>query len=124
MSVISGLATGVLVEVIEKVLRRDNVPVTNSQAPRVAIEVARELEPVIANANNKEPWYQSRIFWVQIIAILSSVVGLVWGFEVSPKDQETVLLIILGINGLITPAGTLYARFKAGLKPLPVGEVK
>lgn len=118
MSALSGIATSVLVNVIEKVLTRDSVPVTNSKAPQIALEVAKELQPVIENQTNAEPWYQSRIFWTQAIAIVSGVVGLVWGLEISPQDRDLILLVVIGINSVVTPAGALYARFKTGLKPL------
>lgn len=118
MSLLGGIASSVIVGVIEKVLTRQDVPVSNSVAPQVADKIAAELEPIMANASNQEPWYQSRIFWTQIIAIFSGIVGLIWGKAISPQDQDTILLVVLGINSVITPAGALYARFKSGLKPL------
>ena len=118
MSVIGGLATGVLVEVIEGVLKRSNVPVNNSQAPKVALEVAKELGPVIENANNKEPWYQSRIFWVQMVSILAGLAGILWGYEISPENRDLIVMLALAISSAVTPAATLYSRFKTGLKPL------
>lgn len=118
MSLLAGLATSVLVDVIEGVLRRKDVPVANSQAPTIALEVAKELQPVIDNAANKEPWYQSRIFWVQIISIIAGLVGLIWGYEISPEDRDLFITLAMLVGTAIGPALTLYARFKTGLKPL------
>ena len=66
------------------VLSKDSTPVQNSVVEQVATKVAKEVAPVLVNASNSEPWFQSRIWWGLIIAgvgAISSRYGLVFGIN-------------------------------------------
>lgn len=117
MSLVGSIATGVLVDVIEKVLRRDNVPVPDSKAPQVALEVAKELGPVIENQNNAEPWYRSRVIIGSLVAIAGGILQL-FGYSF-PIDQQQILVDLIGqATTFLGTAFALYGRLKPNLKPL------
>lgn len=113
MNLQTTIATGILDEVFKRALK----PATHqeaSRAPQVAYEAAKELAPVLVNLTNNEPWYQSRVTWGAVAAILSGLgtaAGLVSAGDWSP---ELWLAALGSVGGGI---GTLYGRWVAK-KPL------
>ena len=63
--------------------------------------------------SGNKPWYASRTVWGALVAIACALTGL-WGFEVSPQDQErAVEMIVQGagaIGGLVALVGRFAAR--------------
>lgn len=117
MSLLTGIASNVIIGIIEKVLTRSDIPVQNSNAPNIAEQVAKELEPVIANKMNAEPWYQSRVVIGSFVAILGGVLQLS-GHTVAYEDQQLLVdLIGQGVT-FVGAAYALYGRLKPNLKPL------
>ena len=113
MTLQTQIASGALDAVFKRALQ----PATQqevSRAPQVAFEAAKELAPVLVNLTNNEPWYQSRVTWGAIAAILSGLgtaAGLVAAGDWSP---ELWLAALGSVGGGI---GTLYGRWIAK-KPL------
>ena len=48
-------------------------------------------------------WYQSKVLWVNVIAIIALLAQAVAGFVISPEDQIAILavvnLIVLAVTG-------------------------
>ncbi len=81
--------------------------------------IMTELQPIlqtILNSTNAEPWYQSRVFWGSIVALLATVLG-IFGIAFPSELQGTVLTIIMGSLPLVGGLYALYGRFKTN-KPL------
>ncbi|GGA60707.1 hypothetical protein [Pelagibacterium lentulum] len=86
-------------------------------APNVSRPEAERLAPILINQNNQEPWYQSRVTWGAIAAILSglgTMAGLVAAGDWSPSLWATA---VTGVGGGI---GTLWGRWGRPKSPLPV----
>lgn len=113
MNLQTQIATGILDTVFKRALQ----PATQQEvqrAPQVAYEAAKELAPVLVNMTNQEPWYQSRVTWGAVAAILGglgTMAGLVAAGDWSPELWFTALSSVGG--GI----GTLYGRWVAK-KPL------
>lgn len=77
--------------------------------------IVKALGPVIdavMHSTNNEPFYQSRVFWGSIIALVAAVLG---AFGVAfPSDlQGQVLTAVMAALALVGPLVALYGRFKA-----------
>jgi len=91
----------------------DVTAVTNA----VTTAVKQEVNPILVNATNSEPFYQSRIFWGTVVSIGVPLAGaaLPW-LNLIPQDQLTNVLVAGGAaaGGLFT----LWGRFGSAKKPL------
>lgn len=84
----------------------------------VTAAVTKEVAPVITNATNSEPWYQSRVIIGSAVMMLCTVAKLA-GHEVSFVDQGSITDWILLGGQLVGSGLALYGRiFGASLKPL------
>jgi len=87
---------------------------TISDAPAVTNKVLTELGPVLANATNSEPWYQSRVTWGVIIAALSTIAKPFIGELPLDEAQTADIVAALATAGQgVGFALTLYGRWKA-----------
>lgn len=97
-------------------------PTTNikqSDVPAITAKVLDEVAPVLVNATNQEPWYQSRVMWGSIVAIAAPIIAPVFGYlvgetvTVSADEQAQIAswLALVGsaVGGLIA----IYGRFVA-----------
>ena len=105
--------------VLETVSKR-TVPVTAGNEEAVAKAVTREIAPVVVNATNSEPWYQSRIFrglLVAALGFLGTKIGLVIG------EADVVELIEIG-GALFEAGGLAYAWYGrvVGASKKPLGQ--
>ena len=85
----------------------------DTAAVAAAVTDAMNRDPVVQNATNSEPWYQSRVY-VGIIFAAIAMVGRWLGldFEISANDQATIMQA-LPIVGLA------IAAIGRGVKNLP-----
>ena len=112
-SVITSIATSVLLPIIERTLRRDNVPVDNRVAPQVARDLANDLAPVLVNKTNNEPWYQSRVTWGALVSIGTGLGTLLFGVMWQPQDAELIIAIGTAAGTVVGGGITLWGRWKA-----------
>src|SRR5687767_2393843 len=68
-------------------LLKPDTPVANGNAEKVAAQVTRDLAPVVTNATNSEPWYQSRIY-IGLIAAGLGAVAQHFGVQISGADIQ------------------------------------
>lgn len=104
------LAEIIFGQVFEKVLdtvSKPSVPVTKKDEQAVAQAVTKELAPIVVNASNAEPWYQSRVILGALVAIIGSALGAL-GIAL---DEETRQQIIVIIPVVISTAGSIYALY-------------
>jgi len=119
MALVESIFTSVFDKVLTRILK-DDVPVSTSEAEQVAAAVTKEIAPVVVNATNAEPWYQSRIFrglLVAIVGYLGSKLGLVIG------ESEVADLINIGA-AIFEAGGLLYAWYGrvVGASKKPLGQ--
>lgn len=107
-----GAATQLLVPVILKELLKDNVPVSNANAPLIADKVAEAVAPVLINKANAEPWYQSRVTWGALGSIATGLLALS-GIMLTPEDTAQIVVIGTSAGALVSGVITLYGRWKA-----------
>lgn len=84
---------------------------------QVTTAVKNEVNPILVNATNNEPFYQSRIFWGTIVAMAAPLIGLALpALNVIPQDQLVNVGVAVGtaIGGIYT----LLSRFGGPKKPL------
>jgi hypothetical protein len=88
--------------------------------PIVAKEVNKQVNALVTNITNQEPWYQSRVIigaGVSLAAQLGSLAGA--QLELTPSDQE---VWIDTITQLISLAGVVFALWgRLTVKP-PLGQ--
>jgi hypothetical protein len=88
MSKVKELLKGVIRDEVIKVATD---PKTDMSRKDVT-DVVNAIEPVIAHATNNEPWYQSRVTWGSIAAVIFAVLtGL--GFVVDVQTWTQVLVV-------------------------------
>ena len=89
----------------------------NKVTQQVTDAVKKEVNPVLANATNQEPLWQSRIFIGAIIAAglqIATVVGLKTDF-IDPQSATTLVMQVISIASALYAA---KARATTGQKPL------
>jgi drug/metabolite transporter (DMT)-like permease len=82
----------------------------------ITAKVLTEVAPIVVNASNQEPWYQSRVTWGAIASIVLPLLGILGvSTDVINADQLVALGMALGtvVGGVVT----LYGRWVAK-KPL------
>lgn len=110
-------------QVFEKVLdtvSKPSVPVTKSDERVVAQAITKELAPIVVNASNSEPWWQSRVILGALVAIVSSIAGAV-GIVI---DEDTRQQFITLVPVVISTAGAIYALYGriVGASKKPLGQ--
>jgi hypothetical protein len=103
--------------IADRLVKSPSVPVEAAEKPVVRVEVAKELTPVIEHLTNNEPWYQSRVTWGAIFAILGGIATIGTAAANGETSMEVYSTAGMSILGGI---GTLYGRWKA-TKPLGAG---
>lgn len=87
-------------------------------AATVTPAVAKEVAPIVTNATNSEPWYQSRVIIGSGVMMLCTVAKLA-GHEISVVDQGSLTDWVLLGGQLVGSGLALYGRlFGSSLKPL------
>ena len=97
--------------IADRLAKSPSVPIEQAEKPVVKVEVAKELQPVLEYLTNNEPWYQSRVTWGAIFAILGGIatIGTMAANGV-PLSWETYGTPALSIWGGLQ---ALYGRWKA-----------
>lgn len=61
-----------------------------------------------------KPWWQSKGVWGGILASTSGVAAAVWGYNISPDEQDALASAIpgaiAGVGGVVAIVGRLFAR--------------
>lgn len=99
-----------------KAVMKPDVPVTDAQAEAVAKAVTQAVAPVVVNASNSEPLWQSRVAIGSLAPILAALSDLISMYATDSWDQQRVITDLVVLSGA---AFALYGRiFGAKLNPL------
>lgn len=111
---------GTVFDVVRDVVAKPSVPVSSGAEHDVAKAVTEKVAPILVNARNAEPWYQSRVMLGAIVAIVSSLFGLV-GIVI---DEDTRQQIVVLIPVIVSTAGAVYALYGriVGATKKPLGQ--
>jgi hypothetical protein len=86
--------------------------------PIIAQTVIDAVTPIIANATNAEPWYQSRVTWGAILAGVAGILGIFGKADLLPAElQGRIIDGIVAAGPLIAMGVVLYGRY-AAKKPI------
>lgn len=93
------------------------VPLASSAAAPVAADLVERLseDPLVVNATNSEPWYQSKIALSAIATIIASATGLIALYQQGVHDATAYTI---PVTTLVTASITLWSRLKKGTAPL------
>jgi hypothetical protein len=84
--------------------------VSQSQSA-IVHEVAKAIDPMLTNMQNREPWYQSRVILGSVFAVLASLAGIFgWAFPAELQGKTIEAVITLG-PFIATLVGALYAWY-------------
>lgn len=112
-SIAEAIGTMIFNRTLDTLLKPDT-PVNDAQAEKVAAQITRDLKPVVVNAANAEPWYQSRIYLGLIAAGLGAIAQH-FGVQISGADIQLVTNsvpeIVQAVGTLAEAAGLLYALY-------------
>ncbi len=85
--------------------------------PEITAAVAKEVNSIVVNATNNEPWFQSRVTLGAIVTLVGGVYQLVLDFTDGTMPTADSLTAQLGI--IAGAAVVLYGRWVARK---PIGE--
>ncbi len=104
--------------IIDRLVQAPSVPVSKQNSvvvkPEVRDAVAQEVAPVIEHLTNNEPWYQSRVSWGALFAILGGIATIGTAAANGETNMEVYTTAGMSILGGVT---TLYGRW-AARKPI------
>ena len=106
------IAVETLAPIILKELLKGDAPVHPNNAQEVAKRAAEAAAPVLVNATNSEPWYQSRVTWGALVSIGTGLATL-FGFVIAPEDAEVILAVGAAGGTVVGGLVTLWGRWKA-----------
>jgi hypothetical protein len=101
-------------KVLDRLIASPQTTVTSAEAPAVRQEVANAVAPVIEHLTNNEPWYQSRVTWGAVFAILGGIATI--GTAAANGETNAEVYTTAGMS-ILGGLGTLYGRW-AARKPL------
>lgn len=101
-------------KVLDRLISSPQTTVTHAEAPAVKQEVAKAVAPVIEHLTNNEPWYQSRVSWGALFAILGGVATI--GTALANGESNMDVYTTAGMS-ILGGATTLYGRW-AARKPI------
>lgn len=113
-------------KIVESIAKTDTIP--NEEGIRAArvVERAAEIDPVLKNELNEEPWWQSGVGFFGVGGVLWSL-GVIFtqvathGTDISSYDGG---VMVTALGALAAQAAVLYRRFAPGLKPMFHGLTK
>lgn len=80
----------------------------------IAESVLKEIEPVVLNATNMEPWYQSRVTWGAILGGVAGMLAVFGQADLLPAElQGRIIEGIVAAAPLISMGVVLYGRYVA-----------
>ena len=115
----AGLAvtTSAVEDVLNKVAKASDNTLAKRDVPEITAAVAKEVNSIVVNATNNEPWYQSRVTIGAFITLIGATYALVLDFTDGTIPNVDALTAQLGtIAGAVT---VLYGRWVARK---PIGE--
>lgn len=93
-------------------------PAVPTNTGELAARVTQEVAAVVVNQTNAEPWYQSRVTWGAIIAVLAGLAGIM-GYTFDAADQATLVNAIVGAASIV---GGLIAWYGRWVAKKPIGQ--
>lgn len=105
--------------VVEDMAMDPTSTVTNRDIGKITGKITNEIAPMLINASNNEPIYQSRVFWGTLIASIGTIVKPFTG-ELFDAAQAAAYADSLATIGQLVGLGiVIYGRFFAqNKKPL------
>lgn len=114
MSDASRIITGLVATAVNDVARDPGNPLTTSLAPAVTAAVAAEVAPVLINATNSEPWYQSRVTWGVILAAAGTLAKpFIGDLPIDESQTADIVAALATLGQVVGFVLTLYGRWKA-----------
>lgn len=104
----------VVSQAVDRAVVNEGVIVT----PEAKAQVVKEVAAVVINKTNAEPWYQSRVTWGAIIAVVGGLAG-IGGYSIGADDQAQIVNGIVGVTTAIGGLLAWYGRWKA---QKPIGQ--
>lgn len=92
---------------------------TEKDVPAMAAQLEKSVTPIVMHATNAEPWYQSRVTWGAIMAVVAPIVGQILGRQFDAEDQQLAVTIAIGAIGAVGGIVSLYGRWVA---KKPIGQ--
>lgn len=103
---------------VQQVAERQTTALSPFEVPAVTNAVVKEILPAVAHATNTEPWYQSRVTWGAIGAIVLPLIGF-FGVTSDIISLDEFVVGGMALGSAVSGALTLYGRWKAR-KPIGV----
>ena len=114
---LAGAIKGVLHEEAAKPSTSLEQSDVNKVTQQVTDAVKKEVNPVLTNALNQEPWYQSRIILGLVVTIGLQIVSAA-GVRTDTIDPVSTTNLLVQLGSLAGAILAYYGRVKSGLKPL------
>lgn len=97
---------------VREVARDPNTPLTQAEAAPVTKAIITEILPPVLHATNNEPWYQSRVTWGALGAIVLPILGVI-GVTSDVIDMDTFVGLGIAAGTVFSGIVTLWGRWKA-----------
>lgn len=115
---LTGALIGQLIEQgLNEAAAKKTISLQQKDVDKVTTSVKKEIVPVVQNATNQEPWYQSRVILGSAVSAIFVAAGFM-GYQFELVEPGEVTDMVLDFVALAGTAFALYGRLKAGLKPI------
>lgn len=112
------LVRNVIMDAVSATVARPDVPAKPDAVGPIVEAVSREVAPLVANATNSEPWYQSRVTIGALVSIIIPLLGFL-GISSDVIDPDQLTALIMAGGALFGGLFSLYGRWKA---KRPIGQ--
>lgn len=98
--------------------RNPSLAIESGDIHAVTTAVSAQVVPLVLSATNNEPWYQSRVTWGALGAIVLPLLGFV-GITTDVVSLNDFIVGGMTLGSVVSGLLTLYGRWKAK-KPIGV----
>lgn len=132
-NVLINLVAGVATSALQTAARDPATPLAPADIPAVTQAVRetvvtdprlQDIGKAVEEAATPVPWYADKVFVGSLVAVITGVVSIVWGYQLTPEHQAVLTNVLPPILGTVAAGVALVARTVSKVKPIASGPVK
>ena len=129
INVLAGVASSALAQAANS----PNTNLSPADTPAVIEQVKREIivDPriqeigkAVDEATTPVVWYQDKITLASVVSVIASVIGIVWGVQLTPEHQALIVNIAPPILTAVAGGVALVSRLVSRVKPVVSSKAK
>lgn len=111
-----------IIEAVSKAVRDPETNATPADIKPISDAVREEITPIVVNATNMEPWYQSTIIMGTLVTLGIKAIAQ-FGYKIPPELHGQILDFIIAVVPYLSGISVILARKGFFKKPIGHGPI-